>query len=192
MTKGKEEKQAEVVQFAAYKQFCEGTSAEKQSSIAKAEETIETLKADIEKYMATAARLGKEIAAHDEDISVWTGDIKATTKVREMEKNDYDAMHKDYSESVSAITRAIAVLKKQAAGKKQASLVQVSEKDKWGQHQWGHCKFHVLFDRGTFWVLPLICFYLPKSARAYLFHHSVKLTYCCSGPISVDPICPRP
>ena len=95
MTKGKEEKQAEVVQFAAYKQFCEGTSAEKQSSIAKAEETIETLKADIEKYMATAARLGKEIAAHDEDISVWTGDIKAATKVREMEKNDYDAMHKD-------------------------------------------------------------------------------------------------
>merc|ERR1719253_1863141 len=127
MTKGKEEKQAEVVQFSAYKQFCEGTSAEKESSITKAEEMIEKLKADIEKYTATAARLGKEIAAHDEDISVWTGDIKAATKVREMEKNDYDAMHKDYSESVDAITRAIAVLKKQAAGKKQAaSLVQVS------------------------------------------------------------------
>ena len=68
-----------------------------------------------------------------------------------MEKNDYDAMHKDYSESVSAITRAIAVLKKQAAGKKQAaSLVQVSDKDKWGQHQWGHCKFHVCLTEGLF------------------------------------------
>ena len=40
--------------------------------------------------------------------------MKAATKVREMEKADYDAMHKDYSESVDALNRAIAVLKKQA------------------------------------------------------------------------------
>merc|ERR1719221_1584277 len=35
-------------------------------------------------------------------------------------------MHKDYSESVDALQRAIAVLKKQAYDRKQASLVQVS------------------------------------------------------------------
>merc|ERR1719326_2622681 len=35
-------------------------------------------------------------------------------------------MHKDYSESVDALQRAIAVLKKQAHDRKQASLVQVS------------------------------------------------------------------
>ena len=46
-------------------------------------------------------------------------------------------------------------------------------------------------DRGTFWVLPLTYFYLPKSARAYLFPQSVKNHYFCSGPISVDPICPQ-
>ncbi len=28
----------------------------------------------------------------------------------------------------------------------------------------------MFFDRGTFWVLPLTYFYLPKSARAYLFY----------------------
>ena len=27
----------------------------------------------------------------------------------------------------------------------------------------------MLLDRGTFWALPLNYFYLPKSARAYLF-----------------------
>ena len=27
----------------------------------------------------------------------------------------------------------------------------------------------ICFDRGTFWVLPLTCFFLPKSARVYLF-----------------------
>ena len=48
------------------------------------------------------------------------------------------------------------------------------------------------FARGTFWVLPLTYFYLPKSARAYLFPQSVKLHYFCSGPISVDPICRQP
>merc|ERR1712224_272323 len=55
------------------------------------------------------------------------GDQKAATKIREIEKADYDATHKDYSESVDALERAIAVLKKQAHDRKQAgSLVQVS------------------------------------------------------------------
>ena len=50
----------------------------------------------------------------------------------------------------------------------------------------------MLFDRGTFWVLVLTYFYLPQSARAYLFPQSVKTYYFCSGPISVDPSCPQP
>ena len=124
-TKGKEEKHAEQVQFAAYKQFCDDTTVEKTRAIKEAEETISILKADIQEYTATAAQLTKEIAAHDEDISVRTGDMKAATKVREMEKADYDAMHKDYSESVDALERAIAVLKKQSHDRSQASFVQV-------------------------------------------------------------------
>merc|ERR1719499_2481598 len=53
--------------------------------------------------------------------------MKAATKVREMEKGDYDKLHKDYSESVDALQRAIVVLKKQAHNRKQAeALVQVS------------------------------------------------------------------
>merc|ERR1719512_425949 len=125
--KGKKEKHDEQVQFAAYKQFCDDTSVEKKRAIETAEETIEVLTADIEKYTADAALLTKEIAGHDEDISVWNGDEKAATKVRSLEKADYDAMHKDFSESISALERAIAVLKKQAYDRKQAaSLVQVS------------------------------------------------------------------
>ena len=45
----------------------------------------------------------------------------------------------------------------------------------------------MFFDRGTFRALPLLYFYLPKSARAYLFPQSVKVSHFCSGPISVDP-----
>ena len=61
----------------------------------------------------------------DEDISVWSGDKKAATKVRDIEKADYDVLHKDYSESVDALQRAIAALKKQAHNRPQASMAQV-------------------------------------------------------------------
>merc|ERR1719504_452096 len=126
LEKGKKEKHDEQVQFAAYKQFCDDTSVEKTRAIAEAEEKIDRLTADIQKYTAKAAKLTKEIAELDEDISIWTGDIKAATKVREIEKADYDALHKDYSESVDALQRAIAVLKKQSHDRKQASFLEVS------------------------------------------------------------------
>merc|ERR1719491_1172202 len=127
LEKGKKEKHEEQVQFASYKQFCDDTTTEKQRAIAEAEETIGILKADIQKYAANVAQLTKDIAGLDEDISIWEGDIKAATNVRQIEKADYDAMHKDYSESVDALQRAIAVLKKQAHDRTQKSaLVQVS------------------------------------------------------------------
>ena len=48
-----------------------------------------------------------------------------TPKVREMENADYLTTHKDYSESVDALERAIATLKKQAYDRTQ--LLQVSQ-----------------------------------------------------------------
>merc|ERR1719221_2563721 len=129
LTKAKANKHDEQVQYAAYKQFCDDTTVEKTRAIKEANERIDILKADIAKYIADVAMLSKEIAGHDEDISVWNGDKKAATNVRQMEKADYDAMHKDYSESVDALQRAIAVLKKQAHDRAQApeaSFAQVS------------------------------------------------------------------
>merc|ERR1719440_665000 len=67
--KGKKEKHEEQVQFAAYKQFCDDTTVEKQRAIKEANEMIEILQADIQKYEADAAQLAEEIAKHDEDIS---------------------------------------------------------------------------------------------------------------------------
>jgi len=131
LAKGEEDKHQEQVQFAAYKQFCEDTAAEKTTLIAEAEEHIEVLKADIQKFTATAEKLTKEIAGHDEDISVWEGDKKAATSVRDMEHAEFNRLHKDYSESVDALERAIAVLKKQAYTRKQAeSFVQVENLQK--------------------------------------------------------------
>merc|ERR1719326_1808994 len=129
LEKGKKEKHDEQVQFAAYKQFCDDTTTEKQTAIADAEEKIEVLKADIQKFAADIQLLTKEIAGHEDDISVWEGDEKAATIVRGLEKADYDALHKDLTESVEAIEMAIAVLKKQPSSIPQAaSLMQVSHR----------------------------------------------------------------
>merc|ERR1719420_2010748 len=126
--KGTKEKQDEAVQFASYKTFCDNTVAAKQQAIAEAGEMIETLTADIEKYEAEAATLSKEIAALEADISTWEGDSNAAVKVREIEHTDYVATHKDYSESISALEGAIAVLKKTSGDVKQAAaaLTQVA------------------------------------------------------------------
>jgi len=125
MQKGKDEKHAEQVQFAAYKQFCDDTVVDKRRAIEEAESKIEKLKADIEKHATTAEKLGREIAVHDEDIATWKGDLKAAEKIRDIEKANYKATHKDYSESIDALGRAIETLKKKDVDKKQASLVQV-------------------------------------------------------------------
>jgi uncharacterized protein YdaT len=126
LEKGKSEKQAEQVQFAAYKQWCDDTNRQKTAAIAEANQMIEVLKADVQKFAADAELLSKQIAKHEEDITVWTNDQKAATKVREIEKADYDAAHADLSESIDALGRAIAVLKKISGDKKQAAFTQLS------------------------------------------------------------------
>jgi len=123
--KGKKEKHEEQVQFAAYKQFCDDTTTEKQRAIKEANAQMEQLSASISKAEADAMTLAKEIAGLDEDISVWEGDKRASTEVRELENADYLRTHKDYSESVDALERAIAVLKKQAYDRSQDALMQV-------------------------------------------------------------------
>merc|ERR1719453_1226809 len=131
LEKGKKEKHGEQVQFAAYKQFCDDTTVEKNRDIKESNQIIDVLKADIEKYEADAARLAREIAAHDEDISVWEGDFKAANKVREIEHEDYVTTHKDYTESLDALEEGIATVKKEAGATKQAaaSLMQISALD---------------------------------------------------------------
>jgi hypothetical protein len=127
--KGKSEKEAEQVQFAAFKTFCDNTVSAKQAAIAEATEQIDVLTADIEKYESDAAAAAKEVASLDADISTWEGDTQAAVKVREIERTDYLATHKDYSESVSALEMAIATLMKTSGDVKQAAaaLTQVSE-----------------------------------------------------------------
>jgi len=128
--KGRAEKQAEQVRFAAYKQFCDDTTEEKKASIAAAADAIEQLQADIQKSEADASVLAREIAKLDADIGGWSGDKKNAKEMRDNEHKDFTVTHKDYSESLDALDRAIIVLKKQSFDRSQgeALLQQVSAK----------------------------------------------------------------
>merc|ERR1719265_771044 len=125
LEKGKKMKHEEQVQFAAFKQFCDDTTAEKTQAIKEANDLIGVLKADIAKYAADAEQLTLEIKEHEEDIASNTADVKAATKVRNTERAEYETTHKDYSESVDALERAIQVLKKQNYDRTQASFAQM-------------------------------------------------------------------
>merc|ERR1719386_72023 len=119
--KGKQEKHDEVVRFASFKRFCEGTIADKERSIEEANAQIEQLNADIAKADADVDQLGKEVAALDASIAGWEADRANATAVREGENADYAASHKDYSESVSALERAVSVLRSQNFDRAQAT-----------------------------------------------------------------------
>merc|ERR1719463_959981 len=125
-SKGKKEKNAEEVEFAKFKTWCEDVISDKTKDIAEAAAAIEQLNADILKAESDAKVLGEEIAAISADVASYEKELADATAIREKEKADYEAAHTDYSESIDAIERAIAVLKKRAADIPQ-SLLQLSK-----------------------------------------------------------------
>jgi hypothetical protein len=125
-SKGVQMKQEEQVSFAAYKQFCEDTSAEKKGNIDDANGQIETLQADIQKAESDAAMLAKDIAELDDEIAKASHDKAEAIRIREDEKGDFGKKHKDLSETVDALDRALVTMKKQDFDRAQSLLQKVA------------------------------------------------------------------
>ena len=66
----------------------------------------------------------------------------------------------------------------------------LSERDKWGQHSWGRCKFYV-FRKTDFLGTPVNLLLSCQKCQGVFFSQSAKIHPFCSGPISADPICPQ-
>jgi len=122
LVKGKAEKHAEEVEFAKFHQWCDSTRAAKTKSIAEAAAQITQLEADIAKAESDAEELAAEIAELDATIAQNEADAKTATEERQREHADYAATHKDFSESIDAIERAIQVLKARKADVPQSLL----------------------------------------------------------------------
>lgn len=124
--KGAAEVKAESAQFDTYQRFCDENIAEKSRAVSEATERIEVLKADIAKAAADEIQLAKEIKEHGENLNTASKEETSAVEIRATEKKEYDALYKDYSESVNALTRAIKVLQQQKEGKRPESLLQLN------------------------------------------------------------------
>jgi len=112
--------------YAAYAQWCEYMTAKKTRELQAANQRIEEITAEIAKLEAHIEKLTNEIEALDANIAHWQLDLASAKKLRAGEHADYETAHKDYSESIDALERAIAVLKRQDYSRIQAALVQVA------------------------------------------------------------------
>mmetsp|Transcript_40690 Transcript_40690/g.97598 ORF Transcript_40690/g.97598 Transcript_40690/m.97598 type:complete len:663 (+) Transcript_40690:94-2082(+) len=127
LTKTAKEKHDDVVAFSTFKQWCDDTMGSKKRALEDEKATIEKLTASIEKGEAALSHLTEELQRLNEDIDSWKGDKKAAAGIRKKESKDYKAAHEEYNESIDALDRAIAMLKKlqYEKSKKGDALVQV-------------------------------------------------------------------
>merc|ERR1719408_393748 len=125
LAKGKKEKHEEEVEFAKFHEWCDQVRDEKTKSIAEATAQIEDLAAAIDKAESDAEVLTEEVANLEKEVNQLTAQADAATAQRKKEEADYNAAHKDLSESIDAIARATQTLKRREADVPQ-SLLQVS------------------------------------------------------------------
>jgi len=123
---GKKDKNAEEVQFSAYRQWCGNQDRIKKKEISEADDKIEKLNAEIQKAAADIEELTARVQELDADNGRWKKDQTSATEIREKERADFQATLLDYSESLDALEGAINVLKKQNVDRAQADLVQES------------------------------------------------------------------
>lgn len=121
--KGEKEMKEEAAQYAKYERFCEDTLLDKKRSIARAEEKMAVLDADIKQATSDIERLTTEITELDEDIKSSREEQDKASKVRKKERDDFAATFTDYTESIDAIGRAVNALKE---NNKKHSFVQLS------------------------------------------------------------------
>jgi len=123
---GVKEKHEEEAAFAKFHVWCDSTRASTTKNIKEGEAQMDQLSANIATAEAEAEELAGEIQQLEDAIAKAQAELKEATTVRETEHSDYIDTHKDLSESVDAIERAIQVLKTREADVPQ-SLLQVQK-----------------------------------------------------------------
>jgi hypothetical protein len=124
----KKEKNDEEIAFGKFTIWCKQETASLAKEIKENGETIESLETEIEKLVQDVAGLGDAIAELDDNVATYTADLKSETVQREKDHAAFLEEEKDYSESVDALERAIAVMSKQDYDR--PALLQLSEDER--------------------------------------------------------------
>jgi len=125
--KGIKSKADEEVRFSAFSQWCGDTSASRKKAIEDGAAKIEKLDADISTAISDIQGATKDLHELNEDLARWDTDKKAATDVRKKERADYDATHKDYSDTLDAVERALIAIKKMPDTVAQGAFLQIQK-----------------------------------------------------------------
>lgn len=125
LAKGQAALHSEQVEYSKFSVWCTSEKASLQKSIAGAGEQIEGLSATIGELGVQVSALTKEIAELNAQLESDEADMAATKAQREKDNAAFLAEQTDYSESISALERAITVLGKQNYDR--PALLQLSE-----------------------------------------------------------------
>jgi len=120
--KGAKEKHEEEVEFAKFHEWCDSTRAIATRSIAEGKAQLEQLDAELAKAEADASELAADVQELEASVGQAEKELGEGKGLREKEHTDYSAQHADFSESVDALERAIAVLKARSADVPQSLL----------------------------------------------------------------------
>lgn len=119
---GQKDLDNEQVEFAKFKQFCGDTTSQKAESLERQTQEIESLSASKGEFNAQADEQERTANKLNADLGNAFADKKNITEEREAAHKAYLAEHRDFSESVDALDRALIVLKRQSYDRKQAFL----------------------------------------------------------------------
>ena len=124
LQKGQEAVHAEERHYSDFQQWCETTQTVLKVQSSEFSDAISVEHAQLDDFSQASDDLKPRISEHQLAIGHHEGDKSAATKVRAIDKDDYDALHKDYTESIEAFQMAIKILSKQNYDRKQAALIQ--------------------------------------------------------------------
>lgn len=112
--KSSAESDAEEVKASKFGEECNQSITYLSEDVQTAQEGIDDQDATITKCVADIGNLDDEIAVLDEGTFMDEADLKNAQEIRNAEKKTFDETHKDYTESLSALGRAIQLLKSKA------------------------------------------------------------------------------
>lgn len=125
--KGVQEKASEEAMFEEYQAWCKEVQYTKSIAIRDGGDAVEKLTASADKAAADVASLNDAVTNLDTSLATAAADKKASTEVRESQRADYEALHNDYSESISSLGEALRTIAANPA-KVSNALLQVPEK----------------------------------------------------------------
>merc|ERR1740130_795899 len=124
LVKGKAMKVQERVEFSKFSMYCDTTRKDTIAAIAKGGDDIVQQTAAIGKALSDAEELAEDTKEAQADVNKMDGELASAKAIRKKERSDYEATHKDFTESIAAVAKATKVIQEKSKDVPQ-SLLQV-------------------------------------------------------------------